>query len=214
MGSTELSRRKRCRWFRCLGRQGFPHWQCTQNEALLGRVEASKIRADVDADRLTALPCSVYGRCLLRFSSRSSPVPSLALFVGQLTNVTAINVVPFLTDVCMCGKVLTNSRHSKDCQIHSTFLICLKSFFFVYVLHAHIPSPSPFVRAQASSVALFFCSCDSSTTTLCLSVLYGIGAACNSTLPGLTCGKKFDQCCLAKLAHDAGQRSLTCVFSV
>ena len=82
MGSTELSRSKRCCWFRCRGRQGFPHWQCTQNEPLLGRAEASKIPADVGADRLTALSWLVYGR-LLRFSSRSSPVPSHALCVGS-----------------------------------------------------------------------------------------------------------------------------------
>ena len=54
MSSTKLSRRKRYHLFRCLGRQGFPHWQCTQNQHLLGRAEALKIRADVGADKLTA----------------------------------------------------------------------------------------------------------------------------------------------------------------
>ena len=39
MGSTELSRRRRCRLFRCLGRQGFPHWQRTQNEHLCAKKE-------------------------------------------------------------------------------------------------------------------------------------------------------------------------------
>ena len=71
-----------------------------------------------------------------------------------MTDVTANNVVPVSTDVCVCGKVLTRSGHSKDCQIHSTFLICLESLSFaVYVLHAHMFSSfSVFKRANAMEV--------------------------------------------------------------
>ena len=108
--SSSVSRTRRKLW--CTIRDQEPGYQPRVTSA---RVDIDTLLVQKELSSVVASLSVRSSRCF-RVSSRSSPVPSLALRMGQMINATAINAVPVLEDVCAgttrsgaCGSMCVNT---------------------------------------------------------------------------------------------------------